>query len=146
MRLVLWGTVLVLVAIFLSVADATSAGVSTDLGRVASQLPDAVREFFLTVAQVGGVLVPLVIVGLLVWQRRWRRIGVGLLGAAAGLWSWLRSAPGIGFARRPLLGQHFVRKSSDRKGIRREAARLDCVMNGGWCECQLGVGRSPTGG
>ncbi len=57
-RLVLWGTALVLLAIFLSVADATSAGVSTDLGRVASQLPDAVREFFLTVAQVGGVLVP----------------------------------------------------------------------------------------
>ena len=84
-RLVLWGTTLVLLAIFLSVADATSAGVSTDLGRVASQLPDAVREFFLTVAQVGGVLVPVVIAALLVWQRRWRRIGVGLLGAAAGL-------------------------------------------------------------
>jgi Kef-type K+ transport system membrane component KefB len=84
-RLVLWGTVLVLLAIFLSVADATSAGVSTDLGRVASQLPDAVREFFLTVAQVGGVLVPVLIAALLIWQRRWRRIGIGLLGAAAGL-------------------------------------------------------------
>ena len=41
-------------------------------------------EFALALVQVGGLLVPAVVVGLLVWQRRWRRIGLVVLGATAG--------------------------------------------------------------
>ncbi len=62
----------------------TSAGVTTDIGRAAASIPDAIREFALALVQVGGLLVPAVVIGLLVWQRRWRRIGLVVLGATAG--------------------------------------------------------------
>jgi len=83
-RLVVWGIVAVLLVLLLRLGKATSEGVTTDLGRAASQIPDSVREFALALAQVGAIVVPLVIVGLLVWQGRWRRLGLVALGAAAG--------------------------------------------------------------
>ena len=83
-RLVLWAIVAILLVLLLRLGKATSEGVTTDLGRAASQIPDAVREFALALVQVGAILVPAVIVGLLVWQRRWRRIGLVVLGAGAG--------------------------------------------------------------
>ena len=81
-----WSFVLgaILLVLLLRLGKATSEGVTTDLGRAASQIPDPVREFALALAQVGAIGVPLVIVGLLVWQGRWRRLGLVALGAAAG--------------------------------------------------------------
>ena len=83
-RLVVWGVSAVLLVLLLRLAESTSAGVTTDIGRAAAAIPDAVREFALALVQVGALLVPVVIIGLLVWQRRWRRIGLVLLGATAG--------------------------------------------------------------
>jgi undecaprenyl-diphosphatase len=84
-RLVLWALVTLVLALVVSIASDTSEGLTTDLGRAASRLAEAVRELALALAQVGAVLVPLAVVAVLVVQRRWRRIGVGLLAAAAGV-------------------------------------------------------------
>jgi undecaprenyl-diphosphatase len=73
-----------LLVLLLRLGKATSEGVTTDLGQAASQIPDPVREFALALVQVGAIVVPVVIVGLLVWQRRWRRLGLVTLGAAVG--------------------------------------------------------------
>ena len=84
-RLVLWAIVTFVLALFVSIASDTSDGLTTDLGRAASRLAEAVRELSLALAQVGAILVPLAVVIVLVVQRRWRRLGVGLLAAAAGV-------------------------------------------------------------
>ena len=84
-RLVLWAIVTFVLALFVSVASDTSDGLTTDLGRAASRLAEAVRELALALAQVGAILVPAAVVVVLVVQRRWRRLGVGLLAAAAGV-------------------------------------------------------------
>ena len=83
-RLVVWGAAAILLVLLLRLAKSTSAGLTTDIGRAAASVPDAIREFALALVQVGGLLVPTVVVGLLVWQRRWRRIGLVVLGATAG--------------------------------------------------------------
>ena len=51
-RLVLWGVCLVVLAIFISVATATSDGVTSDLGRAAGRVAVSVREFTLALNQV----------------------------------------------------------------------------------------------
>ena len=84
-RLVVWGVAAVLLVLLLRLGKETSQGVTEDLGRAASSIPDAVREFALALAQVGALLVPAVIVALLVWQRRWRRLALVIAGAAAGV-------------------------------------------------------------
>ncbi len=84
-RLVIWGVAALLLVLLLRLGKETSEGVTEDLGRAASQIPDAVREFALALAQVSALLVPVVVVALLVWQRRWRRIGLVIVGAAAGV-------------------------------------------------------------
>ena len=63
-----------------SIASDTSDGLTTDLGRAASRLAEAVRELSLALAQVGAIVVPLAVVIVLVVQRRWRRLGVGTAG------------------------------------------------------------------
>jgi len=83
-RLVVWLLVAVLLLLFIELADATSGGVSEDLGEAASQIPRAVRELALAVTQVGAILVPAVVVVVLLWQRRFRRLGMLLLAAVAG--------------------------------------------------------------
>jgi undecaprenyl-diphosphatase len=82
---VLWALVTFALALFVSVASDTSEGLTTDLSRAATRLAEAVRELALALAQVGAVLVPVAVVVVLVVQRRWRRLGVGLLAAVAGL-------------------------------------------------------------
>jgi uncharacterized protein (TIRG00374 family) len=84
-RLVVWGVAAVLLVLLLRLGKETSQGVTEDLGRAASSIPDAVREFALALAQVGALLVPAVIVVLLVWQQRWRRLALVIAGAAAGV-------------------------------------------------------------
>jgi undecaprenyl-diphosphatase len=84
-RLVLWAAATIVLALFVSIASDTSEGLTTDLGDAASRLAEAVRELALALAQVGAVLVPVAVVVILIVQRRWRRLGVGLLAAAAGL-------------------------------------------------------------
>ena len=80
-----WGVAAVLLVLLLRLGKETSQGVTEDLGRAASSIPDAVREFALALAQVGALLVPAVIVVLLVWQQRWRRLALVIAGAAAGV-------------------------------------------------------------
>jgi undecaprenyl-diphosphatase len=81
-RLVLWSGVAVLLALLISVATATSEGLSADLGRAAARLASPVRELALALAQLGAIVLPVVAVGILVVQRRWRRLAFILLAAA----------------------------------------------------------------
>jgi undecaprenyl-diphosphatase len=85
-RLVLWGGATLLLAGFLAVATSTSQGVTTDLGRAATRVPDSVRELVLGLVQAGAVLLPLGAVIALVIRGRWRRlallVGSGAAGAA----------------------------------------------------------------
>ena len=66
-QVLLWAIVAVLLVLLLRLGKATSEGLTTDLGRAASQIPDPVREFALALVQVGAIAVPVVILGLLVW-------------------------------------------------------------------------------
>ena len=84
MRLVVWGVVTAVLAIVISLATSTSDGVTEDLGRAAARVPTSVRELALALAQVGSILVPAVVVIVLAVQQRWRRLGLVVLGAAAG--------------------------------------------------------------
>ncbi len=83
-RLVVWGIVTAVLAIVISLATSTSDGVTEDLGRAAARVPTSVRELALALAQVGSILVPAVVVIVLAVQQRWRRLGLVVLGAAAG--------------------------------------------------------------
>ncbi len=83
-RLVVWAVTAVVLLLFIELADATSDGVSTDLGDAASRFPSEVRELALAVTQVGALLVPAVVVLVLLYERRFRRVGMLVLAAAAG--------------------------------------------------------------
>ena len=82
-RLVVWGVVTAVLAIVISLATSTSDGVTEDLGRAAARVPTSVRELALALAQVGSILVPAVVVIVLAFQQRWRRLGLVVLGGAA---------------------------------------------------------------
>jgi undecaprenyl-diphosphatase len=84
LRLVLWGATAVTLALILSVATASSEGLTTDLGRAAGRLPMSLRQLVLALAQVCAVAVPAVLLVVLLWQQRWRRLGILLLAGAAG--------------------------------------------------------------
>jgi undecaprenyl-diphosphatase len=83
-RLIVWTTAAVALATFIGVGTRTTDGLALDLGRAFAHIPLAPRELLLALAQVLAVMVPAVVLVLLLWQRRFRRIGVVLLGAAAG--------------------------------------------------------------
>jgi undecaprenyl-diphosphatase len=84
-RLVLWGSATVLLALVIWLAPSTMDGVTDDLGRASARVPKAARQLALALAQVLAVLVPVSIAGVLVVQQRWRRLlvaaGAGLAGA-----------------------------------------------------------------
>ncbi len=71
-------------AIVISLATSTSDGVTEDLGRAAARVPTSVRELALALAQVGSILVPVVVVVVLAFEQRWRRLGLVVLGGALG--------------------------------------------------------------
>jgi undecaprenyl-diphosphatase len=82
-RLVLWGLVTVVVAIFISVATSTSDGLTTDLGRAAGRVSHPARELLLALLQIAAIAIPVVAAAVLVVQERWRRLGFILLTALA---------------------------------------------------------------
>jgi uncharacterized protein (TIRG00374 family) len=82
-RLVMWGAVTLLLALLVSVATATSDGLTTDLGRAAARMTNPLRELLLALLQVAAVVLPIVALAVLTVQRRWRRIGFILLAAIA---------------------------------------------------------------
>ncbi len=84
LRLVLWALAAAVLALVIGVAQASTAGITADLGRVAHQLAPAIRALALALTQVGAVAVPVAGVVVLVVQRRFRRLGLLLLAAAAG--------------------------------------------------------------
>ena len=84
-RLVLWTLAAILLVVFVEVATGTSGGISTDLGGAAGRIPRTVREVLLALTQVVAVVLPeVVVIVLALVQRRWRRLGMLVLAAAAG--------------------------------------------------------------
>ena len=83
-RCTLAGLAVALLVLFVELATRTSAGVSADLSRAASAVPDELRELLLAAAQIVALAVPVLMVGALVYRRRWRRLGVVTLAATAG--------------------------------------------------------------
>jgi undecaprenyl-diphosphatase len=83
-RLIVWLAVTVVLALFIEIATATSDGVSRDLGQAAGNISRAVRELVLAVTQVLALAVPIAVVGVLLVQRRFRRLGVLVFAAALG--------------------------------------------------------------
>ena len=57
LRLLLWGAVTAVLAIFISVTTSSSKGLTADLGRAAGRVPDSLRELVLAVTQVGTIAV-----------------------------------------------------------------------------------------
>jgi glycosyltransferase 2 family protein len=84
LRLVLWAVGAVVVALLIQVAQASTAGVTTDLARAAGHVALALRALALALAQVGAVAVPVALAVLLLALRRFRRLGFVMLAAAAG--------------------------------------------------------------
>ena len=84
MRLVLAGAALLLLVLFVELATSTSRGVSADLGRAATAVPDDARELLLAVTQIVALAFPILVVVAIVVRQRWRRLGVVVLAAAAG--------------------------------------------------------------
>jgi hypothetical protein len=82
-RLVLAAAVLLLLVLFVELATETSRGVSADLGRAATAVPDAAREFLLALTQIVAIAFPVLVVGAIVARQRWRRLGVVVLAAGA---------------------------------------------------------------
>jgi undecaprenyl-diphosphatase len=88
-RLVLWGTAALLLAIVIALGTHTSDGVTADLGRVAGRAPQAVRELLLALTQIVAIAVPAAVaIGLAVLQR-WRRLGLLTLAGAVGWAVWI---------------------------------------------------------
>ena len=97
-RLVLWAFATLALVLLIELAEGTNDGLRDDLGDAAALIPRAVRQLALVLAQVGAVLVPLAIAGLLVWQRRWRRIAVLALAAAVGAVAFVLLDRAVGVA------------------------------------------------
>src|SRR4029077_7537119 len=81
-RLVVWGSVTVLLIVWTWLATSTAEGVTTDLGGAPGRVRVAGRELLLALAQVAAVFVPLAVAIVLAVQQRWRRLA---LVAAAGV-------------------------------------------------------------
>ena len=89
-RCIGWSGAALALALFITVATGTSDGVRADLGGAITAVPTAARQLLVVIAQIAAVITPIAVVGVLAWQRRWRRlatvVGAACLGAA--LW-WL---------------------------------------------------------
>jgi uncharacterized membrane protein YbhN (UPF0104 family) len=83
-RTVLWVAAAVMLGLFIEVTSDTSDGLTTDLGRAGARVSRPARELVLALAQVAAVTGPVVIVVLLLAGRRFRRLGLVVLGALAG--------------------------------------------------------------
>jgi glycosyltransferase 2 family protein len=83
-RLVLWGLATAALVLLLELAVGTNDGLRDDLGDAAALIPLAVRQLAVVIAQLAAVIVPVAVAGLLVAQRRWRRLAVLTLAAASG--------------------------------------------------------------
>ena len=92
------GLVTIVLVLLVELAEGTNAGLREDLGEAAGLIPRAVRQLALAVAQVGALLVPVVVAAILVLQRRWRRIIVlvGSAVAGAAVFLLLDRAVGLG--------------------------------------------------
>ncbi len=94
-RVVLWGSATVLLALVIWLAPSTMDGVTDDLGRASARVPKAGRQLALALGQVLAVVVPVSVVVVVVVQQRWRRLLLVAGGALAGagvflvLDSWL---------------------------------------------------------
>ena len=94
LRLGVWASAMVVMFLLVEVATGTSDGLRTDLGDVATTVPLAVRQLLLAAAQVGALLVPLVVLPALAARRRWRRLGTVVAAAAVGAAAvWLVGVP-----------------------------------------------------
>jgi uncharacterized membrane protein YbhN (UPF0104 family) len=84
-RLVLWGSGTVVLALLIWLAPSTMDGVTEDLGRASARMPRPGRQLALAIAQVLVLVVPTAVAAVLIAQQRWRRlllvIGAGLAGA-----------------------------------------------------------------
>ena len=87
-RLVGWGSAVLLLLLFLTVATATSDGVRADLGGVVTAVPTAVRQLLLVIVQIAAVVIAVALVAVLAWQRRWRRLATAIGAAALGAAAW----------------------------------------------------------
>jgi glycosyltransferase 2 family protein len=97
-RIVVWGVVTLVLILLIELAEGTNAGLREDLGEAAGLIPRAVRQLAIAVAQVAAVLVPLVVAGCLVVQRRWRRTIVVVVAAAAGAATFVLIDAAVGVA------------------------------------------------
>ncbi len=83
-RVVIWAAATVLLILLIEVAEGTNTGIREDIGEAAALVPRAARELALGLAQLTAVVIPIVVLALLAWQRRWRRISLLVLAAVAG--------------------------------------------------------------
>ncbi len=81
LRLLIGGALVALGLVLATVADRTVGGAQADLVDAVSRLPSTLEQAVVGVAQVIAVSVIIVISVVLVIQRRWRRLGVLVLGA-----------------------------------------------------------------
>jgi undecaprenyl-diphosphatase len=88
-RLVVWGLITLALALFIELAEGSNDGVREDLGDVVALIPVTVRQLAVTIAQAAVILVPALIVVLLVYRRRWRRLLHLAAGAALGFGAYV---------------------------------------------------------
>jgi undecaprenyl-diphosphatase len=84
-RVVGWAALTITLVLFVDLAVKTSSGFRSDLGRAATNVPDAARQLLLAVVQIGCVAVPVAVLGVLAARGRWRRIATIVGAAAAGV-------------------------------------------------------------
>ena len=94
-RLLLGGSFFVVGLMAATIAEGTISGAEEDLVKAFSRLPDRLEQALVGVAQLIAGLVPLAILGIMVWRRNWRLIlGAWLAGnlaavATLAVESWL---------------------------------------------------------
>jgi undecaprenyl-diphosphatase len=81
-RLVLWGSITIVLILFVELAEGTNDGLREDVADVVALVPIAVRQLAVTIAQVAVIAVTVVVVVSVVARQRWRRL-VHLVAAAA---------------------------------------------------------------
>ena len=92
-RLVVWGTIAALLVLLIEIGTRTTGGIATDIGQVAARTPGELRQLLLAVTQIITILVPAAVLVTLLLQRRWRRLGLVVVAAAAVGCSGSRSTP-----------------------------------------------------
>jgi undecaprenyl-diphosphatase len=80
LRAIILLIVLLLGLLLATAATGTIAGVELDLLRLFQSLPDVVGLVIVVLVQLTAVLVNLGLLGFLLWTRRWRILGIAILG------------------------------------------------------------------